>query len=136
MIKFSYYNFLETNMEVASQYLFSNSSLALVIAAFIFFITLFMVAKQWISISIVIVLLLFSLISGIVVSEQELLRKTLIGTPSEYTTDIEVRMATFHEQILKAYDNLKGELELQKHKIEALSKEVQELKEKKDPTSL
>jgi hypothetical protein len=113
------------------QALFSDNSIALIVSAFIFFITLFMIAKQWIQLPAAAVLLLFSLFSGLLIANQDVIRDCLKGTDSERVHDVDIKVAHFQEHVLKAYDGLKADVEIQKHKVQALSDEVQELKKDK-----
>jgi hypothetical protein len=114
--------------------LFSDSSMALIVSAFIFFITLFMVAKQWIKLPAAAVFLVFSLLSGLLIANQNVIRDCLKGTDSERVHDVDIKVAHFQEYVLKAYDGLKADMEIQKHKLQALSDEVQELKKDKIKT--
>lgn len=118
-------------MENVSHCAASGNGLALSVAAFIFFVTLFMVAKQWIGFGITVILLLFSLIAGLIIANQDIIRNGLSGAPTEQAKDFDLKMTHFNEQILKAHDNLKAELEIQKHKLQTLTEEVDELKKSK-----
>ncbi len=119
-------------MDHVTNCILSNNSVALAVAAFVFFVTLFMVAKQWVGPAITITLLVFSLLAGLIVAEQDIIRNALSGTPTEQAKDIDIKMANFNEQILKAYDTLKAEVEIQKLKVQTLSEEVQDLKKKEN----
>lgn len=119
-------------MEGATQCFFSSNAAGLAVAAFVFFVTLFLVSKQWIGVSITVLLLLFSLVSGLIIVNQDLFRNALSGNPSNHNSDTDIKIANFHEQVLKSYDNLKGELEVQKVKLQTLSEEVQDLKKKQN----
>lgn len=106
----------------------SSGSLGLVVAAFIFFVTLFLVAKRWIELSTTMVLLLFALASGLMISNQDFIREYLKGSSQEHVHDVDVKVAHFQEQVLKVYDGLRADMEIQKHKLQTLSEEVQSYK--------
>lgn len=97
-------------------------------AAFVFFITIFLIAKQWIQIPMALLLLIFSLVSGLIVANQDALRDCLKGTESERMHDVDLKVGHFQEQMLKNYDAIKADLEIQKHKLQALSDEIQAIK--------
>lgn len=117
-------------MDGATQCFFSTNATALAAASFIFFITLFFVSKQWIGFSITMLLLFFSLITGLIIVNHDVFRDAIRGTPTNHFKDLDFKMTNFNEQVLKMYDSLKAEMEIQKHKLQALSDEVQELKKK------
>lgn len=102
------------------------NSLALFTSAFIFFITLFLVAKQWIGFSLTLVLLLFTLASGLVISNQNIIQEYIKGSPDEHIYDVDAKVSHFQEQMLKAYDSLRADLEIQKHKLQALEDKQKE----------
>lgn len=113
--------------------LLSPGSIALAVAAFIFFMTLFLVSKQWIGIGMAVILLLFSLISGMIVSNQALIHEYISGPSDGHVRDVDTKVDHFQEHVLKAYDSLKADLEIQKHKLQSLTEEVQTLKKEQKP---
>lgn len=120
-------------MDGVTHCFFSSHATALAVSAFIFFITLVLVSKQWIGFSVTLLFLVFSLIAGIVISNQDIFRNAITGNPSNHIKDLDFKMTNFNEQVLKSYDSLKAEMEVQKHKLQALSEEVQELKKQREP---
>lgn len=117
-------------MDTATTCFLSTHATALAASAFIFFLTLFLVSKQWIGFSITLLLLLFALFTGVIIANQDIFRNALTGIPSSHISDSDIKTANFQEQILKEYESLKAEMEIQKHKLQGLSDEVQELKKK------
>lgn len=115
-------------MDKIAECVFSLNSVALAVAGFIFFITLFLTAKQWVSFSITLLLLVFTLITGLIIANLDLLRTSAHEMSTEQDKQIDLRISNFEEQILKAYDNLKMEIEIQKHKLETMNEEVDAIK--------
>lgn len=115
-------------MENALHSLLSNSGIAFGTAALIFLITLIFVAKQWIGFFITLLFLLFSLAAGLAISNQDLIRSYLQGHAMDHAGDSDIKMTQFQEKILKDYDSMRTELEIQKHKIQTLSDEIEALK--------
>lgn len=110
------------------EWLTSYAGAALTISFLLFFVTLFMTAKQWIGFPLTFLFLLFTLLSGITIANQDVIRSYLTTPPTEHSPDMEIKIANFQQQILKLYDNLKAELEIQKHKLQATTEEVHDLK--------
>lgn len=122
-------------MEKLVDCLFSLNSVALATAGFIFFITLFLTAKQWINFSVTLLLLLFALISGLVIAHLDLFRSHVHESTSEQDKHLDLKISNFEERVLKAYDNLKMEIEIQNHKLDTMHEEIENLKKQSNPLS-
>lgn len=106
----------------------SNTGAALTIGFLLFIITMILTAMRWIGFSVTFLLLIFILISGVIIANLDAMRKCFENPSTEKVSDIDLKMANFQEQILKSYDSLKAEVEIQKHKVQVLSEEIEHLK--------
>lgn len=102
---------------------------AFLIASLIFFITLFLVVKQWIGFSITFLLLVFALAAGIIINNQ----KAFQGYADDYhTRQQESQQDAFKKQILQAVENLKVEVESEKENLRQVMTQVQTIFEQVD----
>ncbi len=109
-------------------WLTSTTGAALIIGLTLFVITLVMTSLRWIGFSITFLLLLFTLVTAFAVANLDVIR-TCIQSPSlEHSANVDVKIAGFQEQILKSVDSLKAEVEIQKHKVQVLTEELEALK--------
>jgi hypothetical protein len=115
-------------MENTLRYIMSDSGIAFGVAALIFLITLVFVAKQWIGFFTTLLFLLFSLAAGIGLSNKDSIKNYLKDHPLDHVCDSDIKMTQFQEKVLKNFDSLKTELEIQKHKIQELLDNIQALK--------
>lgn len=115
-------------MEPALHSIMSDNEIALGVAILIFFITLIFVAKQWIGFFMTLLFFIFALAAGLGISNQEQIKNYLQGHPLDHVCDSDIKMTQFQEKVLKNFDNLKVELEIQKHKIQLLSDDIHALK--------
>src|SRR4051812_39396685 len=88
----------------------SEPVLALIVALGIFFITLFLTVKQWISLSITCLLLLFSLVAGIVINSQQLLQHYVNDRHQVVNDQDDHSQEAFKKQIVQAVEDLKHEV--------------------------
>lgn len=115
-------------------WLTSTTGAALTIGLVLFVITLIMTSMRWIGFSVTFLLLLFTLITAMAVANLDVIR-TCIQSPSlEHSAHVEVKISEFQEQILKSVDQLKAEIEIQKHKVQALTDELEALKKTHETT--
>jgi hypothetical protein len=112
-------------MHPSLRFLESESAIALLVAAVIFFITLFLVVKQWIGFSLTLLLLLFALVAGFMVNNQHVLNC--------YTSEHqEIRLQdkeedAFKKQIFQAIEDLKIEVNSEKENIQHVMAQIQEV---------
>lgn len=107
-----------------------NNVTAIIIVAVIFATALLLAIKKWASPGMIFVLLLFCLLVGITIANQDLIRYHLSNEPGKNSPEISLQMAQFREETLRHYENLKAELEIQKRKQQMLEREIQEIKDK------
>lgn len=101
---------------------------ACLISLLIFSTALFAHAKKWFGVSSTLIVLLFGLFTGITISNQDIIRNFLAETFQFQQQDHDLKTHQLHEQVLRSYDLLKSEMELQKHKVQILSEEIQQIK--------
>ncbi len=112
------------------QFLQSEPILALLIAVLIFLVTIFLVVKQWIGFSITLLLLLFSLAAGLLVSNQQMLR----GYASDYHIKHlqDSNQDAFKKQIFQAMEDLKAEVDSEKENLRHVMTQVQDIFDQMD----
>ncbi len=112
------------------QFLQSEPILALLIAVLIFLVTIFLVVKQWIGFSITLLLLLFSLAAGLLVSNQQMLR----GYASDYRLKHlqDNSQDAFKKQIVQAVEDLKAEVDSEKENLRHVVTQVQDIFDQMD----
>ena len=116
------------DMESFWHFIQSEQVTGLLIAAFIFFITILAVAKSWINFPITLLLLLFSLVVGLAVSNQSHIQ-SYYGSPHPKMDD---NQDTFNKQMKQAFENLQSEVDLERDNILRLMSQVMEIVEKVD----
>lgn len=109
-----------------------NNVTAIIIMAFIFATALLLAIKRWVSPAMTFVLLLFCLLVGITIANQDLIRYHLSNEPGRNSPEIGLHLSQFREETLKNYENLKAELEIQKRKQQMVEQEIKELKKAKN----
>lgn len=100
--------------------------LAFIAAAVIVFITMIFVAKRVIGFFLTLLLLVFALVAGLTIANQDLISNYLHGQLGTDEVKNEQAMEQFKEQTMQAYENLRKELDEQKGKIKQWLKEQQE----------
>lgn len=103
----------------------SEPILALLIAVLIFLVTIFLVVKQWIGFSITLLLLLFSLAAGLIISNQQMLR----GYASDYHVKPlqDSNQDAFKKHIVQAVEDLKAEVDSEKEHLRHVVTQVQDI---------
>lgn len=96
----------------------THVEIALITAIVIFIIALFLTAKQWISFSVTLLLLLFALGAGFIIAHQDSIKDYLSGKND--------RQQPIDEKVME----MQKEIEKQQHKLDALEKELEEMKKK------
>lgn len=112
----------------------STHVIALLIAIFIFIITIFLVVKRWIGFSVTLLLLLFSLAAGLVISHQQDFQDYL-NTPLSTSSSLapsEDSQDAFHKQMLQAVEDLKVEVNTEKENLRGVMNQVHEIFESMD----
>lgn len=109
-------------------WLTSTTGAALTIGLVLFIITMIMTSLRWIGFSITFLLLLFTLATAVAVANLDVIRTCIQSPALEHSANVDVKIAGFQEQILKSMDSLKAEVEIQKHKVQALTEEIENLK--------
>lgn len=95
----------------------------------IFLITLFLVTKRIIGFTLTLLFLLFALVAAFGVANKDLVRNYFENlqksnkTESYQSSGAKATDATISEQLQKAYDDLKGEFEIQKKKFQSFLEE-------------
>lgn len=111
-------------------FLQSEHVLALLITLLIFLVTLLLVVKRWINFPMTLLLLLFSLSVGLVINHQQDLQHYF--TSSSHSVDESSSPEDFHQQMLKALENLKVEMTTEKDNLRRVITQVQEIFESMD----
>lgn len=109
-----------------------NNVTAVIIMAFIFATALLLAVKRWVSPGMIFVLLLFCLLVGITIANQDLIRYHLSNEPGRNSPEISLHISQFREEMLKNYENLRADLEIQKRKSQMLEQDIKELKRAKN----
>jgi hypothetical protein len=110
-------------MDITIAYIVAISSSFL-----IFLLTTYLVIKKWIGFSFALLFLIFGLTSGLVIANHDLFRSFLLDSLSDHPEDLDLKVANFHEHVLKSHDDLKAEIEIQKNKLLTIHDEVQKIK--------
>jgi len=95
--------------------LFSQHALAYGTAAIIFFITLVLAAKRVIGFFLTLLFLLFALAAGMLIANPAVFHHYFEKDASDSSST-----AAFKEDVIKTYDEIKSELEIQKEKLSKL----------------
>lgn len=121
-------------MNEAIDFLTSNTTLAYLTALAIFIITLILLARRIIGVIVTVILLIFALLSGLAIANHDLFREIL--TSFKYEPEKIQGGDTlnhYKNQIIKAYEEIKEELEKHSNKIEALYENYSKPAEKELP---
>jgi len=111
-------------MSFALNFLQSEHVLALLLAVSIFFITIFLAVKRWIGFSITLLLLLFSLVAGLAINNQQEFQHYLMS-PSRSTINQEISAEDFQKQMLQAMSDLKKEVAAEKENLRNVLDQLQ-----------
>lgn len=105
------------------QFFSSNQVIALLSAASILIVTIFLVAKKWIGFSITFILLLFALIAGILINNPQFFS----DYANQNTGDILANQESFKKQMLQAFDDVKHEVNAEKENLQHLKNQVNDI---------
>ncbi len=112
-------------MHLILQHFFeSDHVVALLIAVLIFLTTIFLVVKRWIGFPIALLLLFFTLVTGIVINNQDALNSYL---KPHSKTALNQDQDAFRSQIMQAVEGLKTEVETEKNNLRTVMGQVQEI---------
>ncbi|MBA2369985.1 MAG: hypothetical protein H0V82_13355 [Candidatus Protochlamydia sp.] len=112
-------------MHPSLKFLESEPVIALLVAAIIFFITLFLVVKQWIGFSLTLLLLVFALVSGFIVNNQHVL--DCYNKENHELVFHGKEDDAFKIQIFQAIEDLKVEVNSEKENIQHMMAQIQEV---------
>lgn len=98
-------------------FILSNNGLAFGVALLIFIVTLFLVVKRLIGFVITLLLLVFALVSGFFIANQDLFRSILKGYTNEATPEDKNTVEQLKAQFYKAYEEIKAEIKEQKEEF-------------------
>lgn len=108
-------------MQEFINFLLESSTLAFVVSLVIFIITLWLVVKRSIGFFITVLLLIFALVSGFFVANQDLLRGFLKSFSKDGVKDSSTdSYALFKQQLERSYQELKDDFSQQKKEFEEL----------------
>lgn len=93
-------------MQEISEFLLNHNTLAVLIAAVIFVITIILVIRRLIGFVITLVLLLFAIASGLIIANQDVFRDILKSVAADKRSDSEV----IKDQASKVYEEAKEEV--------------------------
>ncbi len=94
-------------MSVALHFIQSEHMLALLIAVFIFLITIVLTVKHWISFPVTLTLLLFSLAAGLLINHWQAFNQSLASSSSNKEAEL---IGNFHKRLLQEIEELKTEV--------------------------
>lgn len=120
-------------MNEVIDFLTANTTIAYLTAVVIFIITIIMIMKRLIGVVVTIVLLAFALLSGLAIANHDLFREILIGFkyPENSSEDTYTH---YKNQLHKAFEEVKEEVEKQTRKLEAVYEAYKSPHEKEVPT--
>lgn len=101
-------------------FLTSNTTVAYITAIVIFIVTLFLLLKRLIGVVVFAILLIFALLSGLAIANHDLFREILTSFKYEPEKFKEDTYTHYKNQLQKAFEEIKEELETQAHKVETL----------------
>lgn len=114
-------------MSSTLQFFQSAPVIALLIAILIFATTIFLAVKRWITFSLTVLLLLFSLAAGLMINHQQMLHYYLNSSPPSNALTNEDTQDAFHAQMLQAVEDLKLEVKTEKENLRRVMNQVQEI---------
>lgn len=110
------------------------SIMAISTAAAIVLLALAFYIKQWIAISTFCLLLLFSLLTGTVIGNIDIIRYHFSGSENRHTLDLEMQLLQLKEQHHKIDESFKSELEVLKRQLKILQEDVELIKNQRSPS--
>jgi len=108
-------------MSFFSDFFHSGPFLALLVSSLIFILTIFLVAKEWINLSVTAILLLFAVVTGLVINYQQ-------GTQCIFD-DLsgQANSQALHDQDVVIVNQLKQDVQVLQTQIQQLTTQVQTL---------
>lgn len=131
-------------MQDIYNFLSSSNGIALIVALIIFFVTIVLVIRRLIGFVITLILLIFAILSGLAIANNDIVRDIFQGLKSDSTPKDRESVSLLNQQVMKTYEDIKKEFILQRdefkkviEQIRAKDKEVEPKKEeiKKEETS-
>lgn len=114
-------------MDTFLEFLQTDKVIALISAVFIFFVTILLVSKRWINFPVTLLLLLFAIASGLVISNYHALQSYFHDYNQNGFKKEQEDQESFKTQLLQAVEDVKTEVSSEKENLRLLKGQVEEI---------
>lgn len=120
-------------MQDIYNFLSSSNGIALIVALIIFFVTIVLVIRRLIGFVITLILLIFAILSGLAIANNDIVRDIFRGLSSDSTPKEKESVSLLNQQVMKTYEDIKKEFIQQKDEFKKVLEQIRAKDKEAEP---